>query len=199
MRAVLMVVADVFREQPLQMPFIHRDDVIQQVTAAALHPPFRHTVLPWTLKRSSDRSHAQGANRRRNLESIFVVSVKDQEPGSRSERECFPQLLNNPKACRLLGDVEMENVPTVVADDEQAVDPTERDRGNCEEVHRRNRFAMIAKESQPSLGRFGISLAPFIQREMVRSERSNPSMSSSPWMRSEPQVGFSRTMRKISS
>jgi hypothetical protein len=102
MRAVLMVVADVFREQPLQMPFIHRDDVIQQVTAAALHPPFRHTVLPWTLKRSSDRSHVQGSNRRRNLESIFAVSVKDQEPGSRSEREGFPQLLNNPKACRVV-------------------------------------------------------------------------------------------------
>jgi hypothetical protein len=37
------------------------------------------------------------------------------------------------------------------------VDHTERDRRNCEEVHRGNRFAMIAKESQPSLRRFGNS------------------------------------------
>jgi hypothetical protein len=49
-----------------------------------------------------------------------------------------------------------------VADDEEAVDHTERDRRNLEEVHRGNRFAMIAKESQPSLGRFGTLGARFI-------------------------------------
>jgi hypothetical protein len=36
-RAVFLVVADVFREQPFQMAFIQRDDIIQQV-AAASHP-----------------------------------------------------------------------------------------------------------------------------------------------------------------
>ena len=41
--------------------------------------------------------------------------------------------------------------------------------------------------------------ARFIQREIVRSEMSNPSISSSPWMRGAPQVGFSATMRKINS
>ena len=29
MRAVLVVVADVFRKQPFQMAFVHRNDVIQ--------------------------------------------------------------------------------------------------------------------------------------------------------------------------
>src|ERR1019366_8371435 len=33
----------------------------------------------------------------------------------------------------------------------------------------------------------------------VRSEMSKPSLSSSPWMRGAPHVGFSATMRKISS
>jgi hypothetical protein len=41
--------------------------------------------------------------------------------------------------------------------------------------------------------------ARFIQREIVRSEMSNPSISSSPWMRGAPQVGFSATMREINS
>ena len=39
--------------------------------------------------------------------------------------------------------------------------------------------------------------ACFIQREIVRSEMSKPSMSSSPWMRGAPQVVFSATIRKI--
>lgn len=38
-----------------------------------------------------------------------------------------------------------------------------------------------------------------IQREIVRSETSKPSMRSSPWMSGAPQVGFSRTIRKINS
>jgi len=46
MRAVFVVVADVFREQPLQMAFFHRDDVIQQIALAALDPSFRDSVLP---------------------------------------------------------------------------------------------------------------------------------------------------------
>ena len=38
-----------------------------------------------------------------------------------------------------------------------------------------------------------------IQREIVRSETSKPSMRSSPWMRGAPHVGFSRSIRKINS
>jgi hypothetical protein len=39
----------------------------------------------------------------------------------------------------------------------------------------------------------------FIQREIVCSETSKPSIRSSPWMRGAPHVGFSTTIRKISS
>ena len=43
MRAVLMIIADIFGEQSLQMVFVRGDDVIQQVTAATLDPAFpRH-------------------------------------------------------------------------------------------------------------------------------------------------------------
>src|SRR5258708_3728329 len=41
--------------------------------------------------------------------------------------------------------------------------------------------------------------ARFIQREIVLSQRSKPSIRSSPWMRGAPQVGFSTTIRKINS
>jgi hypothetical protein len=38
MGAVLVLVADVFREQPFQMTSIHRDDIVQQVSSAAFDP-----------------------------------------------------------------------------------------------------------------------------------------------------------------
>src|ERR1035437_7049608 len=54
------------------------------------------------------------------------------------------------------------------------------------------------KDSQRRAGS-GSSVARLTQRETVRSEMSKPSLSSSPWMRGAPQVGFSATIRKTSS
>src|ERR1700730_13576901 len=41
---------NIFREQSLQMAFIHRDNVVQQVSSAAFDPTLRHTVLPGALE-----------------------------------------------------------------------------------------------------------------------------------------------------
>src|SRR6266481_440120 len=48
MRAVLMMVTNILAEQSLQMAFIQRNHVVQQVSSAASHPPLRHAILPWT-------------------------------------------------------------------------------------------------------------------------------------------------------
>ena len=49
-RAVLVVVAEVRRKQPLQMAFIDCNDVIQQVTAATADPALREAILPRTFE-----------------------------------------------------------------------------------------------------------------------------------------------------
>ena len=53
------------------------------------------------------------------------------------------------------------------------------------------------RNASQRLARPGSLGARFIQREIVLSERSKPSMRSSPWIRGAPQVGFSTTIRKI--
>ena len=55
----------------------------------------------------------------------------------------------------------------------------------------------LRRKASQRLAGSGSHGARFIQREMVRSEISKPSMRSSPWMRGVPQVGFSTTIRKI--
>jgi len=52
----------------------------------------------------------------------------------------------------MLGDVEMQDKPAIVADDKETVEDAERDRGHCEEVHRRNRFPVILEKCAPTLG-----------------------------------------------
>jgi hypothetical protein len=43
----------------------------------------------------------------------------------------------------MLCDIEMQDAPTIVTDDEKAIEHTERDRWHGEEVHRGNRFPVI--------------------------------------------------------
>ena len=143
MRAILVIVVNVFGEQSLQMGFVRDDDVIQHVTPATRHPSLRHTVLPRTLDGGSDRSDFERSHHCRNLNSIFAITVEDQESRRRLKRKRFSELLNDPGACWMFRDVEVQNPPTVVADDEETVEQVESNRWNCEEVHRRDGFPMI--------------------------------------------------------
>ena len=45
MRAVLMMVTNILGEQSLQMAFIQRNNVVQQVSSTASHPPLREAIL----------------------------------------------------------------------------------------------------------------------------------------------------------
>ena len=47
MRAVFMMVMNILGEQPLQMASIQRNNVVQEVSSAAPHPPLRDPILPW--------------------------------------------------------------------------------------------------------------------------------------------------------
>src|SRR6266550_810029 len=143
------------------MTFVRCNDVVQQVTATALHPALCHSVLPRTFEGCSDRSDFKGSDRCRNLHSILAITIKDQEPGSRFKWKRFPELLNDPQARRVLRDVEVQDPPTVMTDHEEAVEDTKRDRWNSEEIHRRNGFPMIAQKGQPTFGQFWVSRRSF--------------------------------------
>jgi hypothetical protein len=129
------------------------------------------------------------------------TSGRDQRSSicERLQRERLAQLLDDPTARRMLRDVNVQDVPPVMTDDEEAVEYAESNRWHREEIHSRNRFPMVSKEDRQHLARLGSLGARFIQREMVLSESSKPSMRSSPWIRGAPQVGFSTTIRKINS
>ena len=188
--AVLVVVANIVREQAFQVPFVNCDDEIQEITAATPYPTLCDSILPRTFERSADRTHAEGSNRCRDFQSILGITIKDEEPRSGSKWKCFSQLLDDPRACRMLCDIELQDATTISTDDENSLQHAESDCRNREEVHRGTRFPVIAEKGKPALAGSGSRCARFIQRETVRSETSKLSMRSSPWMRGAPHVGF---------
>ncbi len=70
-----------------------------------------------------------------------------------SEGPRFSQLLCNPESIGILCHIEVQDLTAVVADDEEAIQNTERERWDGKEVHRGNGFPMIPEECQPSLRR----------------------------------------------
>src|SRR6516165_6011918 len=140
MRAVIVVIANVVEEKSLQMPFVHSNDMIQQLPPTAFDPALRHPVLPWTLERGLDRLNPEGSHGSGNLHSVLSVPVEDQKPRNRAKRKRLPQLLHNPLARRMLADVAVQDAPPVMSDHEKTVQHAKPDGGNREEVHRGNHF-----------------------------------------------------------
>src|SRR5258707_10200812 len=161
MRAVLVVIANILSEAAFQVAFVNCNDVIQEITPATPYPTLCDSILPRTLGRSADRTHAQGSNRCRDFQSILGITIKDDEPRSGSKWKRFSQLLDDPRACRMLCDIEVQDAPTIVTHDEKAIERAEGDRRNREEVHRGNRFPVITEKGKPALGWLRISRRPF--------------------------------------
>ena len=178
-RAVLMMVGT-YSEQSLQVPLVQSNHVVQQVASAAPHPALRDAILPRTFGMRFAWQLFSWLSPRPSPPSRILIPVKDQISASRLKWKCLPQLLDDPSARRMLRDVEVQDTPTIVADDKEAVEDAEGDRGHGEEVHGRNRFPLDSKEGAPALAWSGLFGARFIQREMVLSERSKPSRRSSP-------------------
>jgi|SRR5215471_2541096 len=100
---------------------------------------------------------------------------RDQRAGiSGPIRKETPQLLHDPTAGGMAGDVEAQNLPPVMANNKEAVQGLEGDRGDREKVHCSDGFARIAKKGQPAPGKFWTSGAPASSnaRRFARIRRS---------------------------
>ena len=145
-RSVVMIIGHVFKEESLQMVLVQSNDVVEHIPSAAADPALSNTVLPRAPDGSLRGDDLHGSNRGWNFQSILCIVIKDEELGGRLIREGFSQLLGNPGASGKTRNVEVENAPAVMPDDEEAVQKAESDGGYGKEVHGGDGFAMVAKK-----------------------------------------------------
>ena len=84
-----------------------------------------------------------------HLISELGVMVKQDVSIGHWQRECFAQLLHDPIACWMERNIEVQNAPATMFDNEEAVQSAEIKVGNGEEVERGNGFAMVVQKSEP--------------------------------------------------
>ncbi len=130
--------------------------MVQQFPAAAAYPALRNSILPWAISRSGWLA-THGFEHLGYFSSEFCISVQDHVIGRAVVGEGLAELLYYPAAGRMLRGVEMNDPPPVMANHKEAIQNTESGRGDCKEVHPRNRFAMIPQEDPPTLPRIPLT------------------------------------------
>ena len=115
------------------MALIEDNDVVQKIASTTFNPSLRSSVLPRTSERGPQRPNRHRPHCDGDFQSILSVPIKDEQSGSRLVGEGFPQLLHDPIARGMPGNIEMQYPTASVVDDEHSVEHTERE----SRLHRR--------------------------------------------------------------
>jgi hypothetical protein len=147
MSPVLVVVGQVCRPRPFEMPPLPDDPAVRQVAAATSHPALRHTVLPRTAKGracwltsdvSRPKPHRRQTSRRGRMARIGAAV-------------CRPRLLAiavSPPPHGISRNFAGQDLTPVVPDDENAVQNPKGKRWDGEKAHRRDGLAMVSEVRQ---------------------------------------------------
>jgi hypothetical protein len=127
------------------------EQILPQISPTTSYPSLCDSVLPGTFKRSSYRADPHRPNCCWDFRPILGIAIEDQELARRIIWERFSQLLNDPIACRVLSNIEVQYAPTIMADDEKTVKNAESQRRNREEIHGGDRFSVIAENASQRL------------------------------------------------
>src|SRR5262249_54059142 len=112
-------------------------------------PALGDTILPRTAVRGSNRFAAQGFEHLGCFSCVLTVSIEDEVTRCSIFGKRLSHLLRDLLTRGMFGGIEMEDSPPAVADDEEAVEHAEHCSRHREEVHGRDRLAMILKKGRP--------------------------------------------------
>jgi len=132
------------------MLFIQRNDMIQHLAAATADPALGHSVLPRTAHARANGLETTVLEKLEYIAAELRVTVEHDVPVATGKGQSLPELLDDPIACRVRRDIEMQNPPAIVLDYKEAIKYAQRDGWNREEVESGDHFAVIVEESQPT-------------------------------------------------
>ena len=141
-----MVVSQVVAPQTPEMLFVQGNHMIQHLAAATAHPALGYSVLPWT---ADARANGLDVARRQKPEYMAAklgITIEQDVFVATWKRQSLPQLLHDPIARGMCRNIEMQDSPSMMLDDEETVEDAERQGGNGEKVTGGNHFAMVLRK-----------------------------------------------------
>jgi hypothetical protein len=162
--AVLVVIADVLADDATKVFFVHRDDVVEDLAAAAPNPSFGRSVLPWGVNARSFGFQSGGRQEANDVAVEDGIVIQNGIAIGGRLRKGFAKLLHHPICGRMSRDVEMQDSTAFVLDDEETVQHSETRGRNGEEVEGDDGLAVVVKKCEPFLG---CVAAPLRSREIA--------------------------------
>lgn len=130
--------------------------MIQQISSATSDPTLCDSILPRASKGCSDSLWSDGRYSSADYVSELSVAIMNQISGALVVRKCFPQLLRDPESGWMSSGVAVQDSSSVMRNDKEAIEHTEGDRWDGEEIHRCDGFTVILRESLPASCRFRV-------------------------------------------
>jgi hypothetical protein len=121
MSSIFMEVADVFVHQPFQMPLIHYNHVVEQISSAAANPSLSDAILPRTSEIGPFALDAQAIHCIYHLRIEVCGAVENQVAGDQVVWKGLTQLLDDPCAGRVFGDAAAQDSAPIMLDYEETV------------------------------------------------------------------------------
>lgn len=146
-----MIITEVILCQTSQVAFVDHDQMIEQFVAEGSNSSFCDSVLP---RASIARPHGKNSARVQEIEHLGAklrVAIEDEILVLRTFGERFPQLLYDPFTGGMLCAIEMDDLPAIMTDQEQAILNVEVCRHDREEIHPGDALMVILQECPPTL------------------------------------------------
>ena len=181
---------------PAQMSLTRDNDVIHTLAPDRSYQPFGKAILPRRGRCNRLVSNAHGSQSACDDGAIDPIAITDHVTRSPIPRKSLSDLACDPLRHRVGCDVDPDEISAIKPYNHEAVKHSEANGRDNEQIHSDDvRCVVMQKVRHPWLGgprRLVMYLAT------LDCATSNPSLSSSPWMRGAPQSGFSMLIDRIS-
>src|SRR5262245_44290678 len=134
------------------MLFGKNNHVVEAFAADTADHSFRVWILPRRVGSGDDFFDSHTGYSSPEIVSVDRISVADQVAWGSVFRKRLDQLLGRPGGGRVFCDVEMDDLTSLVQEDDKAVKVTKRRGGDCEEVDADEVAGVIGEVSLSCLG-----------------------------------------------
>src|SRR5712692_3877578 len=125
------------------MPLIQHDDVVETLLAKGPHYPFRDRVCQRRPVGCFDVLDANAGELAPEVSTVDIVPITDQVSRLTAPGGGFDQLSPDPRRRRAGSDLALNQLPALVADEEEHIQALEADRLHHEQVRRPDSLDLI--------------------------------------------------------
>ena len=149
-----VVVVEVASEDAAQVPLVHHDHMIQALPTNTPNQPFNVRILPRTPWCGDHLFDPHVLDPALEVLAVDAVAIAQEETWCVIPGECVDDLLGSPLSRRVRGDVEVQDAPPVMSQDQEDKEDLISHGWYDEEVDGRDVSDVILQEAPPCLRRW---------------------------------------------